>query len=290
MVWLYNILAAILNVIVIVSFKILCNDEALNSAAAGAVRNLAGLVIILPAIVWHIIKKPQEVVRNIPYKANFWLGLLGGGVMVLWPIVFINIESHIAMTFAFALPFVANIFFVIFFKEKIPLYVWVAKLFSLAGIMVILRPQLEHWTVYHTLGIACVFLWAISALLTKVTAQAKSPLSVSLYYYVIFGTIGTMLFSIPALKTVNYSFWLLFLLIGVVNTAGNVFMFLSFRYGASYLVQMMEFLKFIFILFIDITVFGSEIQNATILGAIIVLLSILVMFFLQQKEATLFQK
>jgi drug/metabolite transporter (DMT)-like permease len=154
---------------------------------------------------------------------------------------------------------------------------------SIFGIMLILRPQLEYWTLYHSLGIACVLLWAVSAVLTKFSAQNKSPLAVSIYYYVIFGTIGTLIFSVPALQTVDYSFWLAFLAIGLVNTVGNFFMFMSFKYGSGYLVQMMEFLKFVFIVIIDIVMFDVEIKNETIVGSSIVLAAIFAIFFLQRK-------
>ena len=283
MVWFYNIFAALINVFVIVAFKILCNHGALSSESAGVVRNFAGMLVLLPVMFLHAFQKPKEVFENVSFKTNFWLGLIGGASMVLWPVVFVNIESHIAMTFAFALPFVANLLFVIWFKDQIPLYVWVAKCFSLFGIMIILRPQIEKWTIYHTLGIVCVFLWAFSAGLTKLSAKSKPPLMVSLYYYVIFGTLGTLIFSVQSLKAIDFSFWVLFLSIGAINTLGNYFMFMSFKHGDGYLVQMMEFLKFVFIVIIDIALFDVEIQNATIFGSIVVLISIFAIFFLQKK-------
>lgn len=273
--WLYNIICAFINVLVIISFKILCTQHALPAEAAGTIRNLFGLIAALPLIVLHIIYKPQQFIHDVKHKTNITLGIIGGASMALWPIVFVNMETHIAMTFLFGLPFVANIMFYIFCKEKIPSYVWVVKFISLIGVIIIFQPQLSSWTFYHTLGLICIALWSASAVLTKLSATSNPPIYISIYYYLIWGTLGTIMFSIPALQKVEYSFWPWFLLIGAINTIGNAFMFLAFKHGRGYIVQIMEFLKFIIVVLIDIALFNTTITVATMIGSTIVVISII---------------
>lgn len=280
--WIYSILCALINVVVIISFKVLCDWDALPAGAAGAVRNLFGLIAALPLIVVHAAYKPREFVYNVNHKTNIALGLIGGASMALWPIVFVNMDTHIAMTFLFGLPFVANIMFYIFCKEQIPGYVWVVKFISLFGVIIILRPEFSSWTLYHTLGLVCILLWAVSAVLTKLSATSKPPIYISIYYYLIWGTIGTIVFSVPALKNIDYSFWAWFLLVGLINTVGNIFMFLAFKHGNGYIVQTMEFLKFIVVGFVDTTLFDISIATSTIIGSIIVISSIIYMIIREE--------
>ena len=127
---IYNLLAALINVAVMVAFKLLVLDGNLTANSSGLIRNLFGFIAFSPLIIFHLFKKPKDFTANVPHKWNFLLGITGGIAMFVWPRVYINMETHIAMTFAFMLPFLANFMLMLWCKEKIPKIAWIAKFYA----------------------------------------------------------------------------------------------------------------------------------------------------------------
>jgi drug/metabolite transporter (DMT)-like permease len=184
MVLLYNVLAALINVVVVIAFKMLSINGVVTPSSAGLVRNLFGLLAFLPFILFQFIKNRDALFKYVPHKLNIWLGIFGGISMIIWPVVFINIETHIAMTFAFLLPFLANLMLKIFCKEEIPAIAWVSKVLCLIAVLIILRPQLPEWNIYHNLGLVCVIFWAISTVFQKKIGVSIAPAHITLYWYI----------------------------------------------------------------------------------------------------------
>lgn len=284
MVLLYNVLAALINVAVVIAFKILAIHNIISPTSTGMIRNAFGFLALLPFIIFQIARKPRTLFNEVPHKFNIYLGIIGGISMILWPIVFINIETHIAMTFAFLLPFLANIMLKFFCKEEIPLTAWLAKILCLIAVLIILHPQLHKWNLYHNLGLACVLLWAICSVFQKKIGQSKTPAHIALYWYIFLTTITTVIFSIKALQHINWSYSWYFLGIGFLNSVGNLMTFLAFKYGKGYFVQMMEFVKFTIIIFIDITLFGVQITPYTIAGSLAIVLAVLILIAKEYKK------
>lgn len=284
MVLLYNVLAALINVIVVVAFKMLSIKGIVTPASAGLVRNLFGFFAFLPLILFQFTKNRDSLFKHVPHKLNIWLGVVSAFAMILWPMVFINIETHIAMTFAFLLPFFANLMLKIFCKEEIPMLAWIAKVLCLIAVMIILRPQLSHWGIYHNLGLICVILWAMGTVFQKKIGMSIAPAHITLYWYIFLATIGTVLFSIHTINSVDWSFSWHFLALGLLNSIGNLMTFLAFKYGKGYFVQMMEFVKFIMIIFIDITMFGVAITAYTVFGSVIIVFAILLLIIREYRR------
>ncbi len=271
---LYNLLAALINVAVMVAFKVLVLDGDLTASSSGLVRNLFGLMAFSPLIIFHIVKTPKDFTENVPHKWNILLGITGGIAMFIWPIVYINIETHIAMTFAFILPFLANFMLMFWCREKIPAVAWVAKVLCLVAVYIILNPKFPEWNLYYSLALVCVALWSLSVVLNKKISQSGGKVHILLYWYLFLTTIFTVICSFSVFKDVAWSHWLIFLLIGGLNSIGNLFTILAFKHGKGYLPQMMEFVKFIAIIVCDIVLFHGEISTTTIVGSVIICLAI----------------
>ena len=282
---IYNLMAALINVAVMVLFKVLVLDGNLTASSSGLVRNLFGLMAFSPLIIFHLVKTPKDFTENVPHKLNLLLGITGGIAMFVWPIVYINIETHIAMTFAFLLPFIANFMLMIWCKEKIPPIAWVAKILCLVAVYIILHPKFPQWNLYYSLASVCVVLWSISVVLNKKIGQSGGKVHISLYWYLFLTTIVTIACSTSVFNGVEWSHWLIFLLIGGLNSIGNLFTLLAFKHGKGYLPQMMEFVKFIAIIGCDIVLFHQEISPSTIFGSAIICLAIGMLILTSRENA-----
>jgi drug/metabolite transporter (DMT)-like permease len=276
---IYNLLAAFINVAVMVAFKLLVLDGNLTANSSGLIRNLFGFIAFSPLIIFHLFKNPKDFTKNVPHKWNFLLGITGGIAMFIWPIVYINIETHIAMTFAFMLPFLANFMLMLWCKEKIPKIAWIAKILCLIAVFIILKPKFPHWNIYYSLALVCVVLWSVSVVFNKKISQSGAKVYISLYWYLFLTTIFTVMCSISVFKEVSWLHWKIFLLIGGLNSLGNFFTLLSFKKGNGYLPQMMEFVKFIVIIACDILLFDGTISITTTVGSLIICLAIGILFF-----------
>ena len=115
----------------------------------------------------------------------------------------------------------------------------------------------------------------------------KSSVSahIALYWYIFLTTITTICFSIKFFTNVDWSFTWYFLAIGFLNSVGNLFTFLAFKHGKGYFVQMMEFIKFIMIIFVDINFFNAHVTIYTVIGVIIITFAILLLIFKEYKKA-----
>lgn len=271
---LYNLLAALINVAVMVAFKVLVLDGNLTANSSGLIRNLFGFIAFSPLTLITLLKEPKSFVKNVPHKWNILLGITGGIAMFIWPIVYINIETHIAMTFAFMLPFLANFMLMFWCREKIPKIAWVAKVLCLIAVFVILKPKFPEWNLYYSLAFVCVVLWSVSVVFNKKISQSGAKVHISLYWYLFLTTIFTVICSVSVFKEVSWSHWLIFLLIGGLNSIGNFFTLLAFKKGNGYLPQMMEFVKFIVIIVCDVLLFDGIISISTIVGSVIICLAI----------------
>jgi drug/metabolite transporter (DMT)-like permease len=285
MVILYNVLAALINVFVVIAFKVLSIHGAILPSSAGFIRNTFGLITFLPFIIFHLTKNYKLFYVNVPHKMNLLLGFVGGISMIIWPIVYINIDTHIAMTFAFLLPFIANLMLKFFCKEEIPTIAWVSKILCLIAVLIILQPTFAEWNHYHNLGIICVLLWAVCAVFQKNIGKSSVSTYIALYWYIFFTTITTIFFSMKFFNSVDWSFTWYFLAIGFLNSVGNLFTFLAFKHGKGYFVQMMEFIKFIMIIFVDINFFNAHVTIYTVIGVIIITFAILLLIFKEYKKA-----
>ena len=121
-----------------------------------------------------------------------------------------------------------------------------------------------------SLAIVCVVLWSGSVVFNKKISQSGAKVHISLYWYLFLTTIFTVICSISVFNEVSWSYWLIFLLIGGLNSVGNFFTLMAFKKGNGYLPQMMEFVKFIVIIACDVLLFDGIISTTTIIGSVII--------------------
>ncbi len=266
----FNVASAFFNVILVVVIKLMVNDSMITPEIASFFRHISALIIILPFILITLRRDPRHFVENAPQWVMILRAVCFTMGTFLWPIVFTHMPMHIAMTIGFLAPFISNILLVVFLKEKIPRHVWIAKIVATVGVVVILEPYIHDFNRYYLLAVVCVMFWGIASTLNKLIAQRKVRINISLYYVTIYSVIftgmivyfGKIEFPKNLVEPVLY--------LGLLSVASQYFSMKAYQVSKGYLVNAMEFVRFLMYLVMDIVVFGADIKMLTIVGAIII--------------------
>ncbi len=270
----FNIMASFFNVILVVAIKIMVNKEMITPEIASFFRHISALIIILPFILVTLKKSPKHFVENLPQWVMILRAICFTVGTFLWPIVYNHMPMHIAMTIGFLAPFISNIMLVIFLKEKIPKHAWIAKIVAVVGVVIILEPYIHEFNKYYLLAVVCVMFWGIASTLNKFIAEKKVRINISLYYITIYSVIftGMMVYfgNIELPKDVITPI----LYLGLLSVASQYFSMKAYQVSKGYLVNSMEFVRFLMFLVMDIVVFGANVKMLTIIGAAIIGISV----------------
>ena len=271
---LFNILASFFNVMLVVVIKIMVNKGMITPEIASFFRHISALIIILPFVLITLKENPKHFVENVPQWVMILRAVCFTVGTFLWPVVFTHMPMHIAMTIGFLAPFISNILLVAFLKENIPKHAWVAKLLAVVGVVVILEPYIHDFNRYYLLAVLCVIFWGIASTLNKFIAQRRVRINISLYYVTIYSVIftgiivyfGKIEFPKNVLKPILY--------LGLLSVASQYFSMKAYQVSKGYLVNAMEFVRFLMYLAMDILVFGADVKILTNVGAIIIVVSV----------------
>ncbi len=266
----YNIAASFFNVLLIVVIKLMVDASMITPEIASFFRHVSAFLIISPFLISTLKKSPEHFIQKIPHFAMFVRGLFYAIATFLWPIVYTHIPLHIAMTMGFLVPFISNILLVIFLKEKIPNYVWISMLFGVVGVLIILRPYIHDFNKYHILALVCITFWAASATLNKFIAQKRVKVHIALFYLTIYASIFTSGLVFFAKISIPHNIFLPIACLGFVSVVAQFFVIKSYQTSAGYLVNTMEFVRFLMFLTADVLLFGANLTLMTIVGSVII--------------------
>jgi drug/metabolite transporter (DMT)-like permease len=283
---IYNLLSSFFNVLLIIATKIMIEHHTITPQNASFLRNISSLIILLPLILSTLSKSPHQILHQIPHSTMFFRALFFSICAFIWPIVYCNIPLHIAMTLTFIIPFLSNTLLTTFLKEKIPSYIWSSMIISTIGVIIILQPHIHEFNTYYLLALLCIILWSIASTLNKSIAQQKIPTHIALYYLTIYSSIFTsiiiFLFHIP----LPHQILLPLIILGTIGITAQYFVLKSYQTSTGYLVNCMEFLRFLMFLLSDILIFKTHITPSTIIGSTIIGLSIYYIIFQYKHHQT----
>ena len=116
--------------------------------------------------------------------------------------------------------------------------------------------------------------WGVASTLNKLIAEKKVRINISLYYITIYSVIftGMMVYfgNIELPKDVITPI----LYLGLLSVASQYFSMKAYQVSKGYLVNSMEFVRFLMFLVMDIVVFGANVKMLTIIGAAILGISV----------------
>jgi drug/metabolite transporter (DMT)-like permease len=186
-----------------------------------------------------------------------------------------KLKMHLAR--AFAAPVFATIFSMIILKEVIKLFRWVAIIIGLAGVVIILKPGTELFTVYSLFPLMfCLFFGIIAILIKKLSKTEPDYLIATFFTLVIIfcGSISLFFeFKMPTARD-----FVPLVLIGIAGSAGNIFLTMSLRKGSISAVTPIKYLSLIIATFAGVLIFDEIPYFTTYLGAALIIASSFIIF------------
>ena len=242
-------------------------------------RGLFGLIPIFFIIPRERYKNLFQTKKLKMHLARAFIGTFG----MLWIFLAVKyLPIAEAITITFAAPVFATIFSMIILKEVIKLFRWVAIIIGLAGVVIILKPGTELFTVYSLFPLMfCLFFGIIAILIKKLSKTEPDYLIATFFTLVIIfcGSISLFFeFKMPTARD-----FVPLVLIGIAGSAGNIFLTMSLRKGSISAVTPIKYLSLIIATFAGVLIFDEIPYFTTYLGAHL-LLQVLSLFLKEKRS------
>ncbi|MGI4746428.1 MAG: DMT family transporter [Janthinobacterium lividum] len=185
-------------------------------------------------------------------------------------IAFTKLSMAEAMALLFLMPAFVTILSVIFLKEPVGWRRWSAVLVGFLGVLIVLRPGLQPFTMGHLAAI----LGALSAAVTIVILRALGPTEkrISLYGAGLIGPIvASFLFAAPHLVMPTPHQWMFVLGYGLLAAAGNVLLQLASEHAPASQVAPAQYSQMLWAVALDALLFGIGVDLPMILGSIVII-------------------
>lgn len=234
-------------------------------------RYLMGIAVMLPLVA----RSGFAAYRPVNMRGHFTRGFVHTIGLCIW----FTAIPHISIADTTAIGFTGPIFImlgaVLVFKEPMRWERWVAAALGFGGVLIVVAPKMTgEGGLYNLVMLASAPVFAASFLMTKaLTRYERSEV------IVVWQAISVTLFSLP-LALLNWQWpsagqWLLFLLCGVLGSAGHYCLTSSYAAADISATQSVKFLDLVWATLIGWLVFSDAPSQATLIGGTVICASTL---------------
>lgn len=186
-----------------------------------------------------------------------------------------------AITITFAAPVFATIFSMIILKEQVRMYRWAAIIIGLLGVVVVLKPGTDMFSVYSLFPILFCVGFGIIAVLIKKLSETEPDYLIAIYFTLTLIAVGAcslfFQFVLPKFQDL-----LALVAIGIAGSTGNIFLTMSLRKGSVSTVTPIKYLSLVFATVSGIFFFNEIPHVSTLFGAFLIILSSVIIFKREQ--------
>jgi drug/metabolite transporter (DMT)-like permease len=232
-------------------------------------RYFAGLMVLAPLV----LRGGLAAIRPRSIGGQFARGALHTFGLCLWFIAIAHIPLADTTAIGFTTPIFVMVGAVLVFREPMRSDRWAAALLGLAGVLIVVGPQLTGaGGLYSLVMLATCPVFAASFLFTKALTRYERPEVIVLWQ-----TITVSAFSLP-LALLHWQWptawqWLAFLLCGLLGTTGHYCLTRSFSVADISATQSVKFLDLVWAALLGWLVFGDVPSRSTLLGGFVIFAS-----------------
>lgn len=234
-------------------------------------RYLMGIAVMLPLIA----RSGFPAYKPVNMRGHFTRGFVHTIGLCLW----FTAIPHISIADTTAIGFTGPIFImlgaVLVFKEPMRWERWVAAALGFGGVLIVVAPKMAgDGGLYNLVMLASSPVFAASFLMTKaLTRYERSEV------IVVWQAVSVTLFSLP-LALLHWQWpsagqWLLFLLCGVLGSAGHYCLTSSYAAADISATQSVKFLDLVWATLVGWLVFSDAPSQATLIGGTVICASTL---------------
>ena len=178
----------------------------------------------------------------------------------------------------FAKSFFVTVFAVFFLAETVGVYRWSAVLIGFVGVIIMLQPGTDNFSVY---GLACVTGAAGAAavmILLRILSRSDSPNTIMTY-----GALGVgVVMIIPGIifwQQPTPFEWLLLVVVGVVSYYGQKLNIFAYKHGEASLLASLDYVRLLWATLLGYLIFDQFPGGSIWLGAGIVIVAAIFMIY-----------
>ena len=208
-------------------------------------RNVAAIIPLLLLILFT--NEFSTIFKNIGNKFLILSCLRGICFLSMNVFIFIsvvNLEFATAMTLTFSSPFFIVILSIILLSEKIGIYRWSAVIIGFVGVVMIMKPTSEIFSLYSIFPILTAIAWAFTVIILKFIQGNHSTAKIQLYT-LIFNVIGGLLLFFVTTGHVeikNFKDFILMTMTGVLGGTAAILFIYSYRLISASKIASFEYL------------------------------------------------
>ena len=208
-------------------------------------RNVAAIIPLLLLILFT--NEFSTIFKNLGNKFLILSCLRGICFLSMNVFIFIsvvNLEFATAMTLTFSSPFFIVILSIILLSEKIGIYRWSAVIIGFVGVVMIMKPTSEIFSLYSIFPVLTAIAWAFSVIILKFIQGNHSTAKIQLYT-LIFNVIGGLLLFFVTTGHVeikNFKDFILMTMTGVLGGTAAILFIYSYRLISASKIASFEYL------------------------------------------------
>ena len=208
-------------------------------------RNVAAIIPLLLLILFT--NEFSTIFKNLGNKFLILSCLRGICFLSMNVFIFIsvvNLEFATAMTLTFSSPFFIVILSIILLSEKIGIYRWSAVIIGFVGVVMIMKPTSEIFSLYSIFPILTAIAWAFTVIILKFIQGNHSTAKIQLYT-LIFNVIGGLtLFFVTTghVEIKDFKDFILMTMTGVLGGTAAILFIYSYRLISASKIASFEYL------------------------------------------------
>jgi len=241
----------------------------------------------IAAIIALIIVLPKTNIKTF-YQESFKTQCLRAVMMM--SMTFLNfaglkyLQLAQANAILFSSPIIIGLISSIFLKEKLSINIWIAIIGGFCGVLLILDPfgTSFHPAMFLILGHAMIY--ALFNILTRKMAASSSP-DVTIVYSTVLPTIFLLPLVITIWKTPTDGIdFIVFFIVGLFGFLGHYLLAIAYRFAKPTTISPFFYQQILYMIFLGWLIFDQIPKSNVIVGAIIVIVCGLYLFFMENMK------
>ncbi len=232
------------------------------------IRQLIMTVIVVPAI-WQ--NFPGALKTN-HISLQLLRIVLALTAMLLGFTAVIHLNLADATALGFAKSFFVTIFAVFFLKETVGIRRWAAVLVGFVGVMVMLRPGTDAFSIYGAYAVIAAGCAGLVMVIIRIMSRTDSPTTILVWQALGVGFViaipGIWFWQWPTLTD-----WLFFIALGSISYVAQMFNIWAYKFGEASMLASLDYVRLLYATLIGYLVFSNLPSSQTWIGAGIIIIA-----------------
>ena len=234
-----------------------------------AIRGLASLPFVLA---WVVATRGLASIRPVRWGLHLLRGALGIAMMAGFVYGLARLPLSSAYAITFVAPLLVTALAVPLLGEHVGPRRWTAIGLGLVGVLVILRPGGDVFSLAGLAVLLAAVCYAAGAITVRVLVRTDTTQSMVVWMLVVMGA-GSAVLAWPESTPLRVGDWGIVALVGVFGACGQVLLTEAFRLGEASRVAPLEYTALLWSIGIDLALWGVLPDAVTWLGAAIIVAS-----------------